>query len=285
MIRNIILFIFLFSALILKGQTPEQLKSWLPTVEGWTVKEDIEIFDPENLFDRINGAAPLFIENNFREMTSLEYTKGKDYITIQAYRHATPEDAFGMYSSERSSELDFFDIGGEAQGDKVSLFFFAGNMYMKMWATTSEEGAESVLHQIGKGLAGKIDPNAAAPALFAVFPAEGKIPYTDAYITANYIGHEFLKNVYLSKYERGGKSFQLFVLDGKTTGQMKEILEKYYTFTRQALDVKEGSLVIKDRYNGDIPAIWKGQYLIGIFSENGENIEATDLLKEMADKI
>lgn len=44
-------------------------------------------------------------------MTSMEYKKGADYITIQAYRHATPEDAFGMYSSERSSDLEFLPVG------------------------------------------------------------------------------------------------------------------------------------------------------------------------------
>ena len=71
----------------------------------------MEVFNPDNLFDRINGAAPLFIENNFREMTSMEYKKGSEYITIQAYRHATPEDAFGMYAAERSSDLAYLPVG------------------------------------------------------------------------------------------------------------------------------------------------------------------------------
>ena len=123
---NYLLLFFLLSFCSLKAQTPDELKSWLPSVDGWTISGEIEVFNPDNLFDRINGAAPLFLENNFREMTSMEYKKGTDYITIQAYRHATPEDAFGMYSSERSSDLEFLPVGGEAQGDKTNLYFFAG---------------------------------------------------------------------------------------------------------------------------------------------------------------
>lgn len=92
---NYLLLLFLLPVCPLKAQTPDELKSWLPAVTGWTISDEVEVFNPDNLFDRINGAAPLFIENNFREMTSMEYKKGADYITIQAYRHATPEDAFG----------------------------------------------------------------------------------------------------------------------------------------------------------------------------------------------
>lgn len=270
-----------FSFGLATAQTPEQLKSWLPAVDGWIISEETEVFNPDNLFDRINGAAPLFIENNFREMTSMEYKKEKDYITIQAYRHATPEDAFGMYASERTSEMNFYPIGGEGQGDDAGFFFFAGNMYIKMWINSSVNGGD-ILREIAAGFAEKIDKDAAYPALLSVFPSDGKIPYSEAYITANYIGHEFLNHVYLAKYIKDGKPFQLFIVDGGSAEGTKEILNKYYTFARQPLEFSEGELLIKDRYNGDIPAIWKGRYLIGAFSENGDTLEVSDLLNAAA---
>lgn len=282
--RYIIPFICSLTILTVKAQTPEQLKSWLPAVEGWTINDEIEVFNPDNLFDRINGSAPLFIENNFREMTSLEYKKDKDYITLQVYRHASPQDAFGMYASERSSELKNLPIGGEAQGDNANLFFYAGNIYVKMWGNSTKD-IEPVINKIGAEFADKIDPKAAYPSIFQLFPPNGKVPYSETYTTSNYIGHEFLKNVYLVKYSRGDKPFQLFVVDGMTTEGAKDILTKYYTFARQALDFKEGAMIIKDRYNGDIPAFWKGQYIIGVFSEDGDAGDVADLLKQMADKL
>jgi len=268
----------------IKAQTPEQLKAWLPSIGGWEITEEIEIFNPENLFDRINGAAPLFLENNFREMTSLEYVRGEDYITIQAYRHATPEDAFGMYSVERTPELTNYPVGGEGQGDEVSFFFFAGNIYVKMWGT-SEGDLDDVLVRIAKGLADKIDPNATYPPLVAVFPKEGKLEHSEGYITANYIGHEFLKNAYLARYEKDGKPFQLFIIDAQTPDNAREVLAKYYKFARQNVDIKEGQQVVEDRYNGDIPVLWKGRYILGVFSENGDAVSFADLLPVMAEKL
>lgn len=282
---NYLLLLFLLPVCPLKAQTPDELKSWLPAVSGWTISDEVEVFNPDNLFDRINGAAPLFIENNFREMTSMEYKKGADYITIQAYRHATPEDAFGMYSSERSSDLAFLPIGGEAQGDKTNLYFFAGNMYLKIWSNVSGD-VSAELQSIGKGLAEKIDATAAYPLVVRLFPEEGKIPYSVSYITSNFIGHEFLRSVYTARYERGGQSFQLFILDGGTPEGVKDVLTQYMAFTKQPQEVKEGELLIKDRYNGDIPSLWKGRYLIGIFNENGDTITGGNaLLNELAGKL
>jgi hypothetical protein len=278
----------LFFIPALPAQTSGQLKSWLIPVSGWELPEEAEVFNPDNLFDRINGAAPLFLENNFREMTSLEYKRGADYITIQAYRHATPEDAFGMYTAERSTELAYFPLGGEAQGDEKNLYFFAGCIYVKMWSNRSEDDVQPTLHVIGKGLADRIDPAASCPPIAKCFPAEGKIPHTEAYITSGYIGHEFLRGVYTANYESGGQSFQLFVVDGKSEEGAKKTLTSYFTFTQQPLTFEEGALQIRDKYNGDLPVIWKGRYLVGARNENGETVQGADalaLLRELAGKV
>ncbi|MDR0864531.1 MAG: hypothetical protein LBO74_06315 [Candidatus Symbiothrix sp.] len=254
------------------AQSPEELRADLPEVEGWDISPDIEVFNRDNLYERINGAAPLFLENNFQEMTSLVYTQGDDYITIQAYRHASPEDAFGMYASERSSDMTHYQgIGGEAQGDEYGLFFFSGDIYVKMAASNEGEAIQNAMQEIARGLAGKIDPDANYPVIFDAFPEEELIPYTEAYITQNYIGHEFLKPAYTANYHLEGKDFQAFVIDGKTVEGAQQILSDYFNFTKQKEDFAEGDLLVKDRYNGNIPVVWKGQYIIGAFSENGED--------------
>lgn len=258
-----------------RAQTPDELRALLPEVAGWTIAPEIEVFNPENLFDRINGAAPLFIENNFREMTSAEYRRGDEYITVQAYRHASPEDAFGMYASERSSGMEFPPIGGEAQCDAKSLCFFAGNMYVKMWCGGGD-GSADALQRIGKAFADGIDPRADYPRLARSFPAEGKIPHTESYIVSGYIGHEFLNGVYTADYQFGEVPFQAFVIDAGSPRSARELLEKYIGFTGGPSGVSEGMLTIHDRYNGDLPMLWRGRYLAGLFVESGKPVPDTD---------
>jgi hypothetical protein len=256
----------------LAAQAPQTLHKALPIIEGWSISSDIEVFNRDNLYERINGAAPLFLENNFQEMTSLVYTRGDDYITVQAYRHATPEDAFGMYASERSGDMTFYsEIGGEAQGDDYGLFFFAGCIYVKISASNEGESITNAFKEIAKGLSEKIDAKADYPVLFNSFPREGLIPHTQAYISMNYIGHEFLKPVYTANYNGREATFQAFVIDGKTPEGAKKILSDYFNFTGQSQDFPEGNILVKDRYNGNIPVICKGQYIIGAFQDNGND--------------
>jgi hypothetical protein len=254
------------------AQTSEDLLKALPDIAGWHRSPDVEVFNRDNLYERINGAAPLFLENHLEEMTAMEYTQGDNYITLQAYRHTTPEDAFGMYASERSPEMTFYPgIGGEAQGDEYGLFFFSGCVYVKMAASDESRATHEVMQTIARTLAQQIDADAGYPPLFASFPEEGLIPYTAAYITQNYIGHDFLKPVYVADYERNGKKIQLFLIDGKTPEGARKILSDYFRFTRQTADFSEGNLLIQDRYNGNIPVVWKGQYMLGAFDETGED--------------
>jgi len=261
------------------SQTPQQIFAALPQVSGWSLSPDMETFNRDNLYERIDGAAPLFIENNFQEMTSVVYTSEDDYITIQAYRHATPEDAFGMYASERSADMEHYPgIGGEAQGDEYGLYFFVGPIYVKISANNEGEHISAAMKEIATGFTGKIGFAGAYPPIIDSFPKDGSIPYSEAYITRNYIGHEFLKPAYTVDYELFDKKFQAFVIDAGTTDNAKQILSDYFKFTGQNDPLVEGNLLIQDRYNGLIPMVWKGRYLIGAFDEKGE-----DFTKEIYD--
>ena len=278
-------FLFLFAFTQLNAQTPDQLKSWLPEISGWEVNPEIEIFDSDNLFNRINGAAPLYLENNFMEMTSMEYTKGDDYITIQAYRHASPIDAFGIYATERSPKSAFFDAGGEAYGEETVACFFSGNMYVKMFSSSTEKTGE-ILQTIAKKFAEKIDPDASLPGILQKFPEEDKIGHSEAYITSSYIGHEFLNRVAVTQYEKEGEIYQIFVTERESADDAKEVLEKWFKFSGQPAKFKEGMITVKDKYNGDIPVFWKDNYLVGVFSEKGNTMPGVaTVLKNIASKL
>ena len=59
------------------------------------------------------------------------------------------------------------------------------------------------------------------------------------------------------------------MLDAKTAENAKNILTAYFEFTKQTEPFAEGKLLISDRYNGNIPVIRKGQYIVGAFNEQG----------------
>ena len=287
--------VFLFVAFTLAqatiAQTPAELKAKLPTVKGWAVIEDVEVYDPNNLYDKINGAAPGFILFDFQELTVLEYNKnGVDddlppYISIQVYRHATPTDAFGVYASERPSETTFITTGTEGYQEGAMLNFFVDNLYVKIESPYTDDEVVTAVGYIAQEFGRKVNEKPAFPAQLQLFPVVNKIPHSEIYIPSGFLGHEFLTNAFTAKYTVSDKKYQLFIIDAESAEQAKEMLNRYMQFTKQDLALSEGRLTIKDRFNGDLECQWKGQYIWGIINDSNAPVKVDDVLKEAVDML
>ncbi len=287
-LRFIILFWAFVLTQLITAQTPSELKAKLPQITGWSLDSNVETFDPNNLYERINGAAEGFLLYNFKELTAFVYNKingGDDeYITIQVYRHATPNDAFGVYAAERPSESNFSNIGAEGYQEGSMLNFFVDCLYVKMESPASSDEVTKTIEQIARKFGDQVNPAAKFPANLRYFPTENKIPHSEQYIPSGFLGHEFLNQAFVTGYNASGKKYQMFIIDAGTTAEAKTVLEKYYQFTKQTSKLREGRLTIKDRYNGNLECQWKGQYIWGIINEKDAPVKADNVLKEVEKK-
>ena len=54
----------------------------------------------------------------------------------------------------------------------------------------------------------------------------------------------------------------------------QEMLTKYLKFTKQSVEaLKEGNIVVTNKYNGNIPCFWIGSFLFGCL-----NLESQELI-------
>ena len=267
------------------AQTPAELKARLPQVAGWAIDETVELFDPDNLYDRINGAAPGFILFNFQELTVFVYHQNgvgdnRPYITIQVYRHATREDAFGIYASERPSESNFITVGAEGYQEGSMLNFFADALYVKIESPSTDDEVVKTIQKIAQEFSRKINLQPVFPVQLQMFPEKNKISRSELYIPSGFLGHEFLNKAFVATYQIAGKKYQLFVMDAGSAEQAKATLTQYLQFTKQNMKLREGRLTIKDRFNGDLECQWAGQYILGIVNDSKAPVKADDVLKE-----
>ncbi|MDR3093821.1 MAG: hypothetical protein LBU62_04165 [Bacteroidales bacterium] len=269
------------------AQSPQELKSKLPAVKGWALSAEVETFDANSLFERINGAAPGYILFDFKELNVFVYqkTKSEDYITVQVYRHGSDINAFGIYASERPTETAFTKIGAEGYQEGAMLNFLVDKLYVKIESPSSDAVTVKAITKIAQDFAAKINPKAALPVKLLVFPAENKIAHSEQYIAQSFLGHEFLNNAFTADYKLGDNQYQLFVMDAGTTATAKAMLEKYFGFTKQTDALKEGQLIIQDKYNGDIACRWKGQHIWGVLNDNGVPVAIDHVLDAIEKKL
>jgi len=290
MIRIIFLLVTFALAQMTVAQTPSEIKAKLPQIEGWTLNETVEIFDADNLYDRINGAAPSYILFNFSELTCFEYNQKVDgenppYITVQVYRHANSEDAFGIYASERPSQSNFIAVGAEGYQESSLLNFFVDRLYVKIESPSTAEETVNAVRLMAQEFGRNVNLKPIFPVQLQVFPADNKIARSEMYIPSSFLGHEFLNKAFTANYETSGKKYQLFIMDAGNADQAKATLNRYLQFTKQNLKLREGRLTIKDRFNGDIECLWTGRYILGIVNDSNAPIKIDDVLKEAAKKL
>ena len=281
--RFVILLFALVRVQLATAQTPAELKAKLPQAAGWSINETVEVFDSNNLYERINGAAPGYFFFEFKELTCFEYNQKRagdnlPYITVQVYRHATNEDAFGIYASERPSETNFINIGTEGYQEGSMLNFFVDRLYVKIESPSTDDDVVKAVTQIAQELARNVNPQSTFPTQLQNLPAENKITRSEQYIPSGYLGHDFLNRAFTANYTAAGRKYQLFIIDAGSAELANAMLSKYLQFTKQDIMLREGRLTIKDRYNGDVECQWKGRYIWGIVNDNNAPVKVDDVL-------
>ncbi len=256
-----------------------------PKIKGWKLDVSSMVYTPDNLWDLINGAAESYISYDFVDLHLADYrNKAGTEIHTGIYRHSSPENAFGIYSSERSPEYNYLPVGIQGYTEKGILNFFTGHFYIKLYSTGSGEDIQESLKLIAETISGHLEQKNEWPGLLSVFPPEGKLKNQDRYTRENFIGLNFLHSAFTAEYEAG---YKLFVISGKDMSDILEMVYAYLKFTKQDIDPeKETAFTIKDKYNGDIPVVLSGSYMAGIIdgSDSPEARKKLDALVENLEK-
>ena len=236
-----------------------------PEIAGWKNTVEIQTFIPKTLYEYINGAADLYLASDFEELKVAEYgNEKKTSVIIEAYRHRTPEDAFGVYSQERLPDGNFLNIGAEGYIDEHILNFVTGRYYVKINSFNTGVEDREVLQLFAKKMAEGSGEKGGLPSILSAFPVEDKKSHSEKYITRNFLGYPFLHSVFTADYESAGKPFKLFLIDAIKTDKARRIIQQYLRQIKNPeKGLNEGRYTLADPHHGIIDLYWKGRYIWG----------------------
>ena len=219
---SVIFLVVLLSVPALYGQ-----ESFFPQLPGWKITQDDPVYNANNLWDVIDGAADLYLEYCFVDLHIARYFN-MDSMEVKAelYRHASSEDAFGMYAQERDTGYNFIPIGVQGYLQQGVLNFITGSYYIKLSTFQTGVKTNDALLAIGKKLVEHLKQKNTMPRLFQVFPKERKLPHTEQYVARNFLGYSFLNAAYVAAY-KDSSAFKIFVIDAAEQEKAKSILVDY----------------------------------------------------------
>ncbi len=182
-------------------------------VHGWHRVRGPERYGPDNLWEYLDGGAPLYLSYGMQECVTAQYKRGD--VTIAADIQTFPESelAFGIYSAERSPEYryDRSKEGHSYLAPGMSAFW-KGPCYVKLKANSLSEDVWPDFRRLARFISGRLKGKAALPPAFDLFPPEKRVEYGEVILAANAFGHAFLNHAYAVDYRVGDPPMRLFLV-------------------------------------------------------------------------
>lgn len=175
----------------------------LPMVSpgGWP-RGQIETYDAQTLFEKIDGAADAYLAYDFDGLEFASYTdpaRPEAYVDVYLYVMGAPLDAFGIYRAQRGVTEEMIDAGDEACASGNAVFARTGRHYLEVTASGTETAAEA--RALARALAARPETPGDAVRMPVAFPREGL--ETVGFDRKDALGVEALGDAFLALYEDG----------------------------------------------------------------------------------
>ncbi|MGA2587281.1 MAG: DUF6599 family protein [Candidatus Aminicenantales bacterium] len=150
----------------------DRLKSFLPgDVLGWKAEDKDQLYDPQTIFDYIDGAGEIYRAYDFKALLSRRLRKpGNSDIVIDFFDMGSAHDAFGVFTNDLEGEAA--DVGQDATYNGGLLSFWKDRYFVAITAEAETAETKAALFAAGGAIAAAIQGEGRKPALLNMLPAE-----------------------------------------------------------------------------------------------------------------
>lgn len=227
------------------GQVDSDIAVLLPnTIGDWKVSEKDQMFNPENLYEYINGGAELYLSYGFQKVIKRTYTKGgQPDIVVDLFDMGTSRNAFGVFSQTRETVDSTFGQG--SQYTQGLLLFWKDHFFVSILASPETGESKKAVFDIARKIETAIKKEGPLPEILTPLPQQSlvteSIRYFHHYIWLN--SHHFVSDqnilhinektdALLAKYGEQKKRYILLLVRYK---ENKDAETAYNDFTKYYL--------------------------------------------------
>ncbi len=215
------------------SRTPTATAALLPEVSGFTPLAPVESFSPENLSDKIDGKAELYLPAGFKEMSCRSFGLGAAdgaHVEVFLYDMGSAPNAYAVFSGQRRPGSPGISLTANAYATANALFFTQGRFYVEIVADRASEALNSSLEAYATALLAKIPSEGETKDQAALFPKEGLAPDTVRLSATDAFGLEGFNNVLTGEYSLKAGKATAFVAQRDTPEQAQAEARRYLDF-------------------------------------------------------
>ena len=288
--------IFIFSLLTVffyMNLNASGLDKLLPdSIEGWKPAGKDRYFNPETLYNYINGGAELYISYGFREVISRTYSKpSQPNLTVEIFDMVEAKNAFGVFCHVREG-IDY-SYGQGCQVYEDVIMFWKNQYFVSVVSVDETESSMSVIRKLAEDIDNLIKGEGQLPEILKLLPVKGLVEETILYFfhpawlnSFYYISDENILNInettdgILAKYGDPENRCYLLIIEYPTVADawvaFKSFSENYSKEiqTSATVEIEDGSWMACKTMN---------KILVGVFNA-GSKTQALELMKQVREK-
>jgi len=212
---------------------PDEKPESALSLKNMTPMSPPEIFNRDNLSEKINGKAELYLSAGFKSLTSQRFKKPGNtdsWLEVFIYDMGNMENAFAVYSLQKREGLTPLELTRFIYKTENALFFVHGNYYIEI---TSSEVSDSLMDSMlsfssdfikNRNIQEKTIPE------IALFPSENLDSNSIILFPSNAFGFDQLNMVFAADYKTEKGKIKAFMSRRKNEKEAIELAKSYFGF-------------------------------------------------------
>ena len=232
-------------------------------VPGWKQEGAARSYDPETLFDYMNGNSEGYFAYGFTLMKGVTCVNAAgDQLVIDVSEMGDPDRAWGFFVTNRDQRSPVETIGSGGQVLPRRATFAKGRHYVEIAASPDKDHREA-LRAFVAALEARVPGEGRVPDAVQWFPPEGLEPGSVRLVPESVLGLRVLKSGFMAPYAVG----RAFVVPESTPTAAAATMEKLRARFAGATPVPglgDEAFSAQDQYLGGLVVFRKGPRVAGV---------------------
>ncbi|MHC4586861.1 MAG: DUF6599 family protein [Planctomycetota bacterium] len=193
-----------------------------------------EVYLADNLFEKINGKAPLYIESGFEKLfTQRLINKDRESLWMElfVFDMASLKNAFSVYSVQRRPGVEFLPDMQFGYRTTDSAYFVHGKYYVEFIASSKSDELFKAMMEVAHNIQTNLPPDADTeiPEL-SYFPQANLVEGSPKLYLASAFGFEGFTDIFTAQYKLGDETITAFFSRKDSATEANKSFESYHKF-------------------------------------------------------
>jgi hypothetical protein len=252
-------------------------------VAGWTGKGPVRTFEPDTLFDYMDGNAEGYFAYGFALMKGVTcVNEAGDQLVIDVSELRDADHAWGIFAAHRDTRSPNHPIGAASQVLPRRATFARGRYYVEIAASPAGDHSEA-LGAFATALEAQTPGRTTVPEALSWFPKEGLETDSARLVPQSVLGIRSLRRGFVARYPEG-RAFMVLEETAEAAADTLEKVRERYPASAAVEAVGDAAFAATDDYLDGMVVFRKGAVVAGV-ANLSRGADGTPLARRLADAL